>query len=502
MPTYGPTSAGWVNKALTTILEEFDAGLKAILGDSAGTEADGSIPLDSAAGQIKVLLADAFAALWDLMQLIYASFDPNQATSAQLDALAALTGTVRNQATYSTVTMILTGENGTLLSTGRIVREADSLAQFILPAETGDLTLTNPTLIDRQTLTAYVEGDICSHGSGGDLNILVCIVAGTTSASTTPFSLAFNDTVVDGTVTWLSCNDYGTSYAYATGSFRAVDTGPVGGAAQQITDIFTPVDGWLYAVNALDAVAGRDKESDPTFRARRDAELAGQGGSTPDGILAAVSRVNAGSTDANHQPPTTVKVFYNDTDFTDSNGLPPHSCEVLVQGGTTADLAQAIFNAIGAGTNSYGNRTDSVVDSEGRTQSVSWSRPVEVPIYVDAVVRYDSSSWPAGSDLLVAEAAKSALLTYTATYPIARDVRVSPLNGAIMRGPSEVDATGTAVVPATTGSEAVVGLLEVETLFISTSPAPSGATQIPISSREVAVFDTSRTTITASSEEP
>lgn len=492
MATYGPTTAGFVSKPLTTILEELDAALRGILGDSAGTEPDGSIPLRSAAGQLKVLIADREAAMWDLLQAVCASLDPSQATEAQLDALASLTGTVRNQASYSTVDVVCVGTNGTVLPSGRIVREVDTLAQF---ESTADGTIN--TLTAWAVSTAYDVGQLVRTSTTVPSRIYYCTVAGVSDGSLPPTDE--DAAVIDGTVTWLFVAE-GTAALVA--SCQAVESGPIGATAGSLTDIFTPVDGWTSAVNPLDAAAGSDVETDPTFRARRDAELAGQGGSTPSGILAAVSRVNSGSTDPLHQPPTAVKVFYNDTDYVDANGLPAHSVEVLVQGGTTADIAQAIFDAIGAGTASYGNTTSNIVDTEGRAQTVNWSRPVEVPIYVTAVVRYDSSAWPEGSEALVAEAAVSALCTYGDSYPISRDVRVSPLNGAIMRGPSEVDDSGTAVVPATTGSSAVEGLLEVESLYIGTSASPTTADQIAIGPREIATFDTSRTIITAATEAP
>lgn len=81
-------------------------------------------------------------------------------------------------------------------------------------------------------------------------------------------------------------------------------------------------------------------------------------------------------------------------------------------------------------------------------------------------------------------------------------MRVSPLNAGTMRGPAQVDESGQAVIPAATGSNPVPGLLEVEEILISTAPAPSSSAQVPIQSRQVAVFDSSRTTVVATTEDP
>ena len=116
---YGVTPLGFVPKPLAVIAAEIDAGLKKILGDSAGTEADGSIPVTSMAGQLKTLLADTWADQWDKQQAIYASNDPNQAADASLDALSALTGTLRGSQRQSVATGVCVGSPLTVLEVGR-----------------------------------------------------------------------------------------------------------------------------------------------------------------------------------------------------------------------------------------------------------------------------------------------------------------------------------------------------------------------------------------------
>lgn len=500
---YGITPEGFVSKPTEDIRSELDTAFKGILGDGAGTEPDGTIPLDSPEGQLITLITDGFAELWELGEALHASFDPNQATDAAQDNLAAQSGTVRNEATYSTVTGYAYGDDGTVLQTTRRVRLDGSTTQFV---STESATLAIP--IDRATLTAYQVGDIRTSGSGLSWGVLVCVTAGISSASPNPVYGTVGEIFTDGTVEWMTIavrtTTTGTKYAVAAVPFRAQVTGPVGALAGQLTDIRTPQSGWEGVINAFDASVGRNRESNALFRARRDAELAGQGGSTPDGIRAAVLRVNAGSVDPDHQPPTVVKVFYNDTDYVDANGLPPHSVEVLVRNGTDADIAQAIFESVAAGTYTYGNQTSEVVDSEGNPQIVRWSRPEEVPIYATIVLRYNPAVWPQGSESLVAQYGLSAFLTYTTDYPIARDVRVSPLNAGILTGGAQVDSSGQAVVPAATGSAPVNGLLEVESLKIGlqSDEASQSSAQISIQSRQIAVFDSARVVISATTEDP
>ena len=183
--------------------------------------------------------------------------------------------------------------------------------------------------------------------------------------------------------------------------------------AHRLAAVQSPQSGWNTIDNEYDAVVGANKEKDSTFRARREAELATSGNTARDAIRANILKVNEGSTDPNHLPPIACEVFYNDTDVTDTGGIPPHSVEVLVQSGTTADIAKAIWNSLGAGTRSYGTRSDTITDAEGNSQTVSWTRPTEILIYVVVTGKYDQASWPVGSDGAVAQAMLSALLTYT-----------------------------------------------------------------------------------------
>jgi hypothetical protein len=479
-----------VGKPAATVQSELDAGYRAIIGDSAGTEADGSIPLNSVVGQEIVLLTDALSSQWDLLQATVSAFDPNQASDAELDAVCALTGTTREPQTFSTVTETCTGTPLTVLNVGRAVETADTGARFTSTAA-GTIT----ALTAWAALTVYTAGDRRTNAS----RCYVCITTGTSAGSGGPTTTDVD--IVDGTAHWKYLGEGAGAVDIA---FEATVAGAVGALAGELTEIATPVDGWQNATNLTDANPGALKEADPALRARREAELAGQGGSTADAIRAAILSVNEGSSDPAHQPPTSCTVFYNDTDVTDPDGLPPHSVEILVQDGTDQDITQAVWTAVGAGTATVGNQTGTATDSEGNPQTVYWSRPEEVPIYVTANLGYDATQWPAGTtDALVAQAGLSALLTYGVNIvQIGVDVRFTKLASVFLTGPSETDSTGTAVVPAAEGSVAAPGILEVTSLTFGTSPSPVTSTTVAISRRQISTFDSTRCVITASAETP
>lgn len=491
MPTYGITPTGFWAKPLSVVDDEVDAGLRAILGDSAGTDPDGKIPLASMAGQLKSLMVDREAAQWDLMEAVHASVDPNKAAGASQDAVCSITGTVRNEASRSVATGTCIGTPLTTLPVGRVASVIGTNARFVMP--TGFQIATGTAYTPSGTFAVpdlrYIPGQNRHYQ---------CIAAGVGGGSGPSGTAA---SIANGGATWKYLGE-GIGLVHAI--FHAEQTGPVGSATGTMSTIATPVSGWNAVNNLLAGIPGIAREKDAALRARRDQELSAAGNTTADAIRANILQVNEGSTDTNHTPPTACKVFYNDTDVTDVNGVPPHSIEIMVQGGTTADIAQAIWDSVGAGTRTYGGRSDSVEDSEGNSQTVNWTRPTEVNIWVTAIGRYDASQWPSSSDSVVAQAMLSALLTYTADYPIERDVRVSPLIGAFMRGPAGTTG-GVAIVPAEADSDPVPGLLEVDPLWIGTASGPSGTgatAQITISSRQIAVFDSTRCNVTAATETP
>jgi uncharacterized phage protein gp47/JayE len=73
-------------------------------------------------GALTAVMADRLGDLGELTQAMYSARDPNNATGAQLSALALATGITRNEPTPSVVTLTLGGTPGTVIPSGRTVR--------------------------------------------------------------------------------------------------------------------------------------------------------------------------------------------------------------------------------------------------------------------------------------------------------------------------------------------------------------------------------------------
>lgn len=157
---------------------------------------------------------------------------------------------------------------------------------------------------------------------------------------------------------------------------RSDQDGAIQALSGAITTIAVTVPGVDRVENAVDAIPGREVETDPEAKIRAIETLAVQGGSTTAAIRSKLLTVPG---------VTFATVFQNVTDFVDANGLPAHSIRCLVTGGADADIWNILFiEAVSAGIKMDGTEQTTIVDQSGDPQPVAFSRATPVRIYIDA----------------------------------------------------------------------------------------------------------------------
>ena len=109
----------------------------------------------------------------------------------------------------------------------------------------------------------------------------------------------------------------------------------------------------------------RRGETDAEVRGRISAALAARGAASADSLLAAVRSV---------PNVRKAKLYVNDTEETDGNGLPAHSVAVVAQGGNALKIAEAIYAKKAPGIGTYGSTAQRVTDENGRQHTVRFSR--------------------------------------------------------------------------------------------------------------------------------
>lgn len=201
-------------------------------------------------------------------------------------------------------------------------------------------------------------------------------------------------------------------------------SGAVAAIAGSITGINTPTRGWLTVTNPLAATVGAAAETDAELRVRQGQSVA-LPSLTPfdavDGALANISGV------------TRHKLYENDTGSVDINGLPAHSISAIVDGGDATTIAQTIRGKKGQGVATYGTTTIVVPDAWGNPHPTSFSRPVNVAIYVAITIRVF-----AGYTSLIGDQIKAAITDYINSLKIGDDVLLSrvysPANLGVVSG--------------------------------------------------------------------
>jgi len=189
--------------------------------------------------------------------------------------------------------------------------------------------------------------------------------------------------------------------------------GAISAGVGTVTAIQTPTYGWQTATNASAASVGAPVESDAALRVRQGNSVALPSLTVLAGVLGAVQGVTG---------VTQAVAYENDTNATDSNGLPPHSISLVVQGGAALAIATAISNKKTPGAYTYGTTSQVVTDSIGVAHTIRFYVPTAVPISVGITVKALT-----GYTSTIGTQIKAAIAAYINALPIGQSVFLTRL---------------------------------------------------------------------------
>ncbi len=169
--SYGLTADGFIPKTLDVIQAEVDAALKSALGSQV------NILPQSILGQLKGIFSERETLLWELIEAVYNSQYPSTAEGTNLDLVAALTGLTRLPATYSTLTVTLTGTEGTVIPAGTVFSVAGNAA---VKFSTDEEIIIGASPIDA-ACTAIATGPMAANA--GTLTVIDNPISGLTSVT-------------------------------------------------------------------------------------------------------------------------------------------------------------------------------------------------------------------------------------------------------------------------------------------------------------------------------
>lgn len=469
----GISDQGFAIKRLTEVVSDLRAKAVELFQDlvEPGQLVDTS---DSAViGRLINTVSPSLADLWEAAQQDYAAFDPNSATGVALDNLVALGGIIRQEQTFSTAQVILTGDTGTVLALGLSIGSSVDTSQWTLvapvtlsPIAASGASFAPLVVTDSTLYTITYQGTTTTNtitytsGVGATAVSVVAGIAGVVGTSHPSLSANINAGVLTLTridpfsvVTFTTSANMGITKVQKIGEVIADKSGPIESEVNSLTNILTPQLGWDSVRNPLPASSGRDVETDEELRLRfRDTKFE-RASSTVDAIYSGLISL-AGVEQ--------VVVYENDSDITDSKGIPSHSFLPIVLGGLSSEIGQAIWENKPMGIKSFGDSTVVIYDSQGFAHDIGFKRPDPVPIYITLNLTKDAT-YPGYGDADI----RSALVAFfQANMKIGDDVIYSRLYTPI---------------------NSVKGHF-VTSMFIGTSPSPTATSNISIAFDAIATL--------------
>jgi uncharacterized phage protein gp47/JayE len=474
--SFGLTPLGFIRKRLDDVKAELEAAVLDEFGE-VNTEPD------SVFGQLIGIFSNVIANLWQEMENTYFSQYPATADGVSLDNAVDLVGIRRLEATKSRVLASITGDQSTLIPAGSQVSVAETGEIFENP-EDGVITRSNAQILvievtqvtDSTDYTVLVNGVSITYNSGVGATAdtiaagLVSAINGETEPvtandlgggefdiTTDQDDLAFNGSVGTGLTITSRTSPL---------LFEALETGPITVLSGTFTEIVTPVNGWDSVSNIEDGVAGRDLETDQELRIRRLNSIRVLGAGSVEAIQARLRQ--------EVQDVLNALVFENREPF-EVDGRPAHSFETVVQGGDDTEIAEKIWELKPAGIQTFGNVNVLITDSNGDSQSIFFSRPEPVYVWVEVDLTVISGEFSAeGPDAVAA-----AILAFGQSYNVGEDILYQEFTQPIYN----------------------VGGIELIDLTLATSATPAGppgaysAANLTINEVEIGDFDLTRITV-------
>lgn len=467
----GITPEGLVIKRLTEVLTE-KRNLAVRLFQDLASPGDVVDTSDSSAlGRLVSLASPSEADLWEALQQVYSAFDPNSATGIALDNIVAIGGITREGDSYSTAPVTFRGTDNTLIPVNSVVQDSVTNNQWetrqafaITTAAAMGIKIQVGIVADSATYSVSytVAGNTSTISYTSGVSATAASILAGIKAVVDSVHPTFTATILATTLTLDRVDPYQTTAFTITsnltiteigviGEVEASEVGAVSAEAGNINTILTPVLGWNSVTNPLSASEGVLAEIDEQLRERFRTSKFIRATNSLDAIYSAISSVSAVEE---------VRIYENDTDVVDSNGVPPKSFLPIVVGGLTSSIANAIWENKPIGILSHGNTTATVYDIQGFPQQVKFSRPTPVNVYISLTIATDTSFPGDGADQI-----KQALISYAeSNFGVGDDVIFSRLYTPI---------------------NSIAGH-QVDSLTIGTSPSPVGVGNVAIAFDQIA----------------
>lgn len=386
MADYGLTPNGPNIKRLDTILDEMHESMSKKLQMNTRQNPQ------SLLNHLLTNVADRIAELWEFGSDVYYSQYPTTAEGSNLDNAAQYGGTTREMPAKSYYSILCTGLDGTTVPVDTLIATDTNPAINLTLSSDAEITRSafNKAIVIlavenlTTALSIALNGELYSANSLEELSIAITNEAFDVSCQNGKLIIEAIDTASSNTM--VLSENLTTETVSSVITFETEDYGDIVIPNGVITKIVKAVTGLQSVENVGSYVAGRLTQTDTELRQSYIDKIYSRSSTMLESIKGAILE--------NVQGVLSVAPYENDTNKTDSMGRPPHSIEIVVDGGNATEIAQQILNVKAGGISTYGD-VETVLHGEyGEDITVRFNRPAYVYVWFQIGVTLSANSNP------------------------------------------------------------------------------------------------------------
>lgn len=394
MPNYGITDKGFVLKRLDTILEEIHTDL------TDGWKVDTRLAGTSFLNTLITTFGNQIANLWETAQDSYYAKYPATATELNLDHAVQYGGIKRAGDKRTNYILHCTGDDGTYVRENAIVATNTtpeirlfSAEEFQIARERFNKVSVIVASEDTGVYTVSINGNQYSYSNpqGGKSSAILAGLAAAIKDESYEVkveddALIINDKTKTRENVLTLTDNLTTSSVTSLANFLTNDYGKITLPYNIVTRMVNNITGFTAVTNLLEPTYGRKRETDIELRQSYIAKSALRSNTMIESIIAELLN--------NVEDVESASGYENDTDETDERGLPPHSIEIIVEGGDSTEIAKAIFRRKAGGIQTHGSVVVNVPGEYGDTIPVRFNRPEYLYAWLKVQLEGDEAKIP------------------------------------------------------------------------------------------------------------
>ena len=381
-------------KRLGTILEEIHTDL------TDGWKVDTRLAGTSFLNTLITTFGNQIANLWETAQDSYYAKYPATATELNLDHAVQYGGIKRTGDKRTSYILHCTGDDGTYVRENAVVATNTtpeirlfSAEEFQIARERFNKVSVIVASEDTGVYTVSINGNQYSYSnphSGKSSAILAGLAAAIKDegyeVKVEDDALIINDKTKTRENVLTLTDNLTTSSVTSLANFLTNEYGKVTLPYNIVTRMVNNITGFTAVTNLLEPTYGRKRETDIELRQSYIAKSALRSNTMIESIIAELLN--------NVEDVESASGYENDLDVVNERGMPPHSVEIIVEGGDNTEIAKAILRRKAGGIQTYGKEVVNVPGEYGDTIPIRFNRPEYLITWLKVKLDGDSGKIP------------------------------------------------------------------------------------------------------------